>query len=342
MKGRAAFWIGVAALAATAAAGVRLGPRDLGWTEIGRTILAETGLSKGPAPADEVRAIVWHIRIPRVLVGILAGAVLGLAGALLQGILRNPLASPDVVGVSTGGAVGATAALAAGWAAVSVWAVPLCAFAGALGTAFLVFALATRHGRTPVATVILCGLAINSIGGALVSLILSFSVEDWEVGRQIVYWLMGSLTESSWEHVLVLAPFVTACALGAAFLPRELNLVAAGEESARALGVDTVRVTRGALTLAAAGAGAAVAAAGVIGFVGLLVPHMVRLAVGPDHRRLLPASMLFGALFLSAVDLLGRTLLADTSVRLGILTSALGGPFFLILLLRHRRRAETL
>jgi iron complex transport system permease protein len=219
--------------------------------------------------------------------------------------------------------------------------VPLCAFGGALAAAFAVYALATRAGRTPIATVVLCGLAVNSIAGALTSLVLSLSVADWELGRQIVWWLMGSLTDRRWEHVLVVAPFVCVAAPAAALLPRELNLLMLGEESAEALGVDARRVKRLALTLAAATAGAAVAVSGIIGFVGLMVPHLVRLVVGPDHRRLLPLSLVAGALLLSSMDLLSRAWGGAGEIRLGILTSGLGGPFFLLLLLRCRRRAET-
>ncbi len=331
-------------LVATALAGIRYGVADLSYSKILDVVLVETGLrpeDKTTLSAQE-RAIIWHIRLPRVLTGALVGAALALSGALLQGLFRNPMASPGIIGVSTGGALGATSAVALGLSSLGLWAVPLMAFSGALLSGFLVYALATRHGRTPLATLLLCGLAMNSITAALTSLVLSFSVQEWELGRQILFWLMGDLSNRTWEHVAMIAPFLAVCAAVSAFFPRELNLMMTGEESAMSLGVDTVRIKRLLLTVAAAAAGAAVAVAGVIGFVGLLVPHIVRLLLGPDHRQLLPASLLAGAVFLMGMDVLARILLRSQEVRLGILTSGLGGPFFLYLILRYRRRAESL
>jgi len=331
-------------LVATALAGIRYGVADLSYSRILDVVLVETGLrpEDQTALSAQERAIIWQIRLPRVLTGALVGAALALSGALLQGLFRNPMASPGIIGVSTGGALGATSAIALGFSSLSLWAVPLMAFSGALLSGFLVYALATRHGRTPLATLLLCGLAMNSITGALTSLVLSFSVREWEIGRQILFWLMGDLSNRTWEHVAMIAPFLAVCAAASAFFPRELNLMMTGEEAAMSLGVDTVRTKRLLLTVAAAAAGAAVAVAGVIGFVGLLVPHIVRLLLGPDHRRLLPASLLAGAVFLMGMDLLARILLRSQEIRLGILTSGLGGPFFLYLILRHRRRAELL
>lgn len=328
-----ALWL---ALAAVGLASLKLGPVPISWHDVADALLRQDG------PSSAERVIVREIRLPRVLTGMLVGAALALAGALLQGIFRNPLAGPEIVGASTGSALGAVSALALGLGALSVWAVPAFAFAGSLAASFLVYALATRGGRTPIATLVLCGLAINSIAAALTALVLSLSVGNMEVARQIVAWMLGDLTDRSWEHVVVIAPFVCVCALGAGLFPRELNLMTLGEESAAALGVETRRVTRGALVLAAAAAGAATAVAGVVGFVGLMVPHMARLVMGPDHRRLLPACLVAGALMVSAMDLAARTLLPGQEVRLGILTSGLGGPFFLWLLLRCRERAEVL
>lgn len=344
MRSRFVLAVCLVLLVVTALAGIRYGVADLSYSRILDVVLVETGLrpEDQTALSAQERAIIWHIRLPRVLTGALVGAALALSGALLQGLFRNPMASPGIIGVSTGGALGATSAIALGLSSLSLWAVPLMAFSGALLSGFLVYALATRHGRTPLATLLLCGLAMNSITGALTSLVLSFSVQEWEIGRQILFWLMGDLTNRTWEHVAMIAPFLAVCAAASAFFPRELNLMMTGEESAMSLGVDTVRTKWLLLTVAAAAAGAAVAVAGVIGFVGLLVPHIVRLLLGPDHRQLLPASLLAGAVFLMGMDVLARILLRSQEIRLGILTSGLGGPFFLYLILRHRRRAELL
>ncbi|MGH8606823.1 MAG: FecCD family ABC transporter permease [Gammaproteobacteria bacterium] len=344
MRSRFVLVVCLVLLVATALAGIRYGVADLSYSRILDVVLVETGLrpEDQTALSAQERAIIWHIRLPRVLTGALVGAALALSGALLQGLFRNPMASPGIIGVSTGGALGATSAIALGLSSLSLWAVPLMAFNGALLSGFLVYALATRHGRTPLATLLLCGLAMNSITGALTSLVLSFSVREWEIGRQVLFWLMGDLSNRTWEHVAMIAPFLAVCAAVSAFFPRELNLMMTGEESAMSLGVDTVRTKRLLLTVAAAAAGAAVAVAGVIGFVGLLVPHIVRLLLGPDHRQLLPVSLLAGAVFLMGMDVLARILLRSQEIRLGILTSGLGGPFFLYLILRHRRRAELL
>jgi len=323
----------------TALVGIRYGATDIPLSRVCGILLSESGIGTVEATPQE-RAIVWHIRTPRVLTGGLVGAMLALSGVLLQGLFRNPMASPSIIGVSTGGALGATSALAAGLGAVSLWAVPVAAFGGALLSAFVIYALATERGRSPISTLILCGLALNAITGALTSLILSFSVREWEVGRQILFWLMGGLTDRTWEHVGMVAPFALLCFAGAGIFWRELNLMLTGEESALALGVDTSRTKLWILVIAAGSAGAAVAVSGVIGFVGLIVPHIFRLILGPDHRRLIPSCIIGGALFLMAVDLAARMALAREEIRLGIVTSILGGPFFLYLIVRHRKRAE--
>ena len=327
-----------------AALSVRLGVTDIASEKILKVILSELGFlpTEAAGVSAHERAIVWHIRLPRTLTGAFVGASLALSGAMLQGLFRNPMASPVVVGVSTGGALGATGAIALGLGAASIWAVPLSAFAGALVTVLLVSLVATHKGHTPLGALILCGMAMNSIAGALTTLVLSYSVSDFEIARQILFWLMGSLTNRTWEHVLLIAPFFAASAVAAAFFGRELNLMMSGEESAMALGVDTARAKAWTLTIAAASAGAAVAVAGVVGFVGLLVPHIVRMLAGPDHRRLLPLSMAAGAVFVMGMDLLARTLSPAGEIRLGVLSASIGGPFFLYLIVKNRARAEML
>ena len=326
-------------LLALAAASASHGAIDIAPGRTATILAQETGLLAASADIPERdRVVVWFVRTPRVLAAGLVGAALALSGALLQGLFRNPLASPSVIGVSSGAALGATLAIALGLAAVSIWAVPVFACVGAALAGFVVYALATRAGRATLATLLLCGVAVNSITGAATSLVLTLSTQDWEIGQQIVFWLMGGLANRTWEHVGILLPFLAvAVAIGSGFT-RELDVMLTGEESALALGVDTAHTQRWVLVAASGAAGAAVAVAGVLGFVGLIVPHMVRLVYGPGHRSLLPASLWAGAGLLILMDWLSRAVLAPREISLGILTAGLGGPFFLYLLLRYRKR----
>lgn len=282
--------------------------------------------------------IVWHIRLPRVLAAALVGAALALAGAQMQGLLHNPLAAPGIIGVSAGAALGAVLLIASGWATYGVWMLPLGSFVGALIALLSVFLLAQRHENSlhhsPMLTLLLTGIALNALFSALTSLLISLSWVEHEMTREMLFWLMGGLENRTWTHVGLLLPGIL-LGFGLAFHDRrELDLLLTGEENAAALGVAVPSVTYRLLAGIALLTASAVAVAGVIGFVGLIVPHVARLLVGPQHARLLPASALLGALLLVAVDLLARQLSPDGSLRLGILTALLGAPFFLYLLLR--------
>ncbi len=286
----------------------------------------------GVTPTAE--AIVWAMRLPRVLVAALVGAALATAGVQMQGLFRNPLASPDIVGTSAGGALGAVVAIAAGLSAVSPLYVPAFSFAGsalALGT---VYALTARAGRSPILTLLLAGIAIGTLCGALTALVVSLSWKRWEVAQEIAFWLMGGFDSRTWLHVRLLLPCVL-IGIGAAlaYAP-ELDVMSLGDEDARALGVEVYRTTWTLLLAAALLTGAAVAVGGVIGFVGLIVPHAIRLVVGPRHRVLIPACALTGSAFLVAADLLARTINRPEEIRLGIVTAIIGAPYFLRLLLR--------
>ena len=217
-----------------------------------------------------------------------------------------------------------------------VFWLPLFAFAGALAALATVYAVATRAGRTPVATLLLAGIALGSLSTAIATLLISLSVVNWQVANEVVFWLMGGLDNRTWTHVWMCLPPVALGAVAARWHTRDLDLLLLGEESAASLGVDVERVRRTMLATAAMLTGAAVAVSGVIGFVGLIVPHMLRLVLGPSHRTLLPAAMLGGALFLIVCDLLARTVNPPTEIRLGIITAACGAPFFLYLLRRQR------
>lgn len=287
-------------------------------------------------PMDAV--IVLKLRLPRVLVAALVGGALAVSGAVMQGVFRNPMADPGVLGVSSGASLGAVTALALGWATTSMLAIPGLAFVGAVGAAFVVYLIATSTGRTSVATLLLSGIAVGNLATALSALVLSLSVSQFEIGRQIALWLMGGLEGRTWWHVGIATPAILGGSLFLLPYARDLNVLTLGEEAALSLGVDVPRVRRDVLVLASAVTAAAVAVSGSIAFVGLVVPHILRLIVGPDYRALLPTSFLGGAILITGADWAARTLIAPQELRLGVLTSLLGGPFFIYLLIAQRRR----
>lgn len=284
-------------------------------------------------------AIIYLIRFPRVLAAALVGAALALSGVVMQGLFRNPLADAGIIGVLSGGALGGVIVISMGLAATSFVAIPCATFVGALCTAFAVYFFTTRKGRTPLTTLLLVGIAVNSVLASLTSLILSLS-PDYEISRQMHFWLMGGLDGRGWMHVQMVLPFLLVGFLPIQFLSRDLNVLLLGEETAMTLGLNVELVRRLLLALSALLAGAAVAISGTVSFVGLVIPHIMRLIVGPDHRLLLPAAALGGAIFLVWCDLLARTLAPTEELRLGIITAFVGGPFFLHLLLREEKRQQ--
>lgn len=299
--------------------------------------LAMTGLLPGVEwRAEPVwETIILQVRLPRVLLAALVGAGLGVSGAVLQGLFRNPMADPGLIGVSSGAALGAVAALSAGLGAFSPWAVPGAAFAGGTLVVLVVYEVARVGGRTPLSTLLLAGLAVSSLCGAAVSLILTLSEEF--VLRELIFWLMGSLHGKGWQHAAVAAAPI---ALGAAALSgfgRELNLLLSGEAEAKAMGVPVERTKGALLLLSSFVTGVAVSMSGVVSFVGLMVPHLVRLGWGADHRLLTPASALAGAAFLMLADLVARTAVRPAELQLGVVTAFVGVPFFLYLLRKRRR-----
>lgn len=294
---------------------------------------------------DAMRTVVWNVRAPRVLQGLLAGAMLACAGVLLQALFRNPLADPALIGVSAGAALGAVAVIVLGatWLAglskaLGVWTLPVAAFTGALGTAALVFALARRDGLLDPTTMLLCGIAVNALTGAGIGL-MTYLATDEQL-RNLTFWTLGSLGAASWGSLGGVAPAALLLALALPWLVRPLNALLLGESEALHLGVAVERLKRWCVVLAAAGAGAVVAVCGVIGFIGLVAPHMARLLAGPDHRTALPLAALLGATLLTAGDLVARTAVRPAELPIGILTALLGAPFFLWLL-RHRTGAWT-
>ena len=325
--------IGLAA--ASLLVGVGVGAVPIAPEDAIAIILRHLGLDTGATVDPQDDAILWLIRLPRVLLGALVGGALAAAGAALQGVFRNPLADPGLIGVASGASLGAVAAIVLGVTAVVPGGLQIAAFVGGVLAALLVYSLARYEGRTETVTLILTGVAVTAIVGAAIGLLLA-RADDAEL-RDVIFWSLGSLGGATWPLVGATAPFVLIGIAVAWARARHLDLMALGEREARNLGVDTER-TRIVLVLGLALAtGAAVAAAGVIAFVGLVVPHLVRLAAGPAHRLVVPASALAGAALVVFADVAARTVAAPVELPLGVITSLTGGPFFLWLLWRTRR-----
>ncbi|MFJ9621792.1 FecCD family ABC transporter permease [Streptomyces sp. NPDC101181] len=281
-------------------------------------------------------SVLWNVRFPRVALALLVGASLGCAGALMQGVFGNPLAEPGVIGISAGAAVGAVASIALGLTFFGNWTITVFAFVAGLATVLLVYALSRSGGRTEVVTLILTGIAVNAFAGALIGLFIFFA--DNAQITQITFWQLGSLSQATWPKVLAVLPCAVAGLLIAPFYARKLDLLALGERPARHLGVDVERLRIVLVLVVALLTAAAVAVAGIISFVGLLVPHLLRMANGPGHRFLVPGSALGGAVVLVAGDLGARTVAAPAELPLGVLTALFGSPFFFWLLRRTRRK----
>jgi iron complex transport system permease protein len=305
--------------------GVRFGAVHLTSQEI-LAILSGRGDSS-------TRFIVLELRLPRVLLGMLVGGGLALAGAVLQALLRNPLAEPYILGISGGAAAGVVAVLALGLASTASWFLPSAAFGGALLAIALVFGVAaSADRRLDVRVLLLAGVVVGAFFSACIALILSLS--DAPTVRTAILWMMGSLSGAGWRTVAIVAVYTLPAAFLLMGLARALNVMAIGEETASYLGTEVERTKRVAYCVASLLAAAGVAFTGVIGFVGLVVPHAVRLLTGPDHRTLLPLSFLAGAAFLALTDLVARTALAPTEIPIGVITAFIGVPFFLFLLRR--------
>lgn len=329
---------------------------------LGAAALALLALGAGAVgiPAAEVAGILWRaatggadasvsretlvvlsIRLPRILLGFLVGATLAVAGALMQGLFRNPLADPGLVGVSAGSGLAAAATIVLGdvYLAPLIGRLPFAllpagAFLGGLSATLVLYAIATRQGRTSVATMLLAGVALGALAGAATGVLVYVS-DDRQL-RDLTFWSLGSLGGATWAKVAVSAPLAVLLACCLPMLGRGLNVLALGEAEAFHLGVPVQRLKAAVIVLTALAVGTSVAAAGVIGFVGIVVPHLIRLASGPDHRTLLPLTALLGGTLLVGADVVARTVVAPAELPIGIVTAAIGAPFFLWLLMRRR------
>ena len=334
-RARAVHWMLAGALALACIASLEVGATDV-------TLSAMLGkILQGQALSHMEQVVLFDIRLPRLAMGVLVGAALAVSGAAMQGLFRNPLADPGIVGVGAGAGLGAILAIVLG-ALLPVWLIdltgnqltPFAAFLGGWGATILLYKVSTRHGRTSVATMLLAGIALGALAGAL-SGILVYVADDRQL-RDLTFWGLGSLAGASWAKVLGAGPMIL-LALGAAMmLGRGLNGLALGEATAAHIGIDVQRMKSIAILAVAGATGAAVAVSGGIGFIGIVVPHLLRLGFGPDHRTLLPNAALMGATLLILADVIARVVIAPAELPIGIVTAVLGAPVFLWILLKRK------
>jgi iron complex transport system permease protein len=306
-------------------------------------VMADLWTGRSIAQIDQI--ILLQIRLPRLLTGILVGASLAVSGAVMQGLFRNPLADPGLLGVSAGASLGAIAAIVLGAGlppALAAWAgwhlVPIAAFGGGWISMITLYIIATRQGRTSIATMLLAGIALAAMVGALSGLIVYNATDDQL--RDLTFWGLGSLAGASWAKITAAGPIIIAALAAAPFLARGLNGLALGEAAAGHIGIRVQRIKAAAILTTAAATGASVAISGGIGFVGIVVPHLLRLIQGPDHRWLLVNSALLGAMSLAAADMVSRSVIAPAELPIGIITAIIGGPFFMWVLLSNRRMLD--
>lgn len=321
----------VVALICASVASLSSGASDTSLGQVMRDLLAGQGIGARD------RIVLVDIRLPRLIMGGLIGAALAVSGALLQGLFRNPLADPGIVGVSAGAGLGAVSAIVLGGLlpfATGTWLVPLAAFAGAWVSTMLLYRVATRQGRTSVATMLLAGIALGAMTSALTGILVYFA-DDTQL-RDFTFWTMGSLAGAGWAKLAIAAPLLLVTLCAAPLLASGLNGLALGEAAAGHIGIAVQRVKAMAVLTVALATGTSVALSGGIGFVGIIVPHLLRLISGPDHRHLLPNAALLGATVLILADMVSRAVIAPAELPIGIVTAVTGGPFFLWVLLRNR------
>lgn len=336
---RSLHWVLAGGLALACIASLQIGATDV-------TLFAMLAkLAQGEPLSHMERVVLFDIRLPRLAMGVLVGAALAVSGAAMQGLFRNPLADPGIVGVGAGAGLGAILAIVLG-TLLPVWMidrignqlVPVAAFLGGWGSTILLYRVSTRQGQTSVATMLLAGIALGALAGAL-SGILVYIADDQQL-RDLTFWGLGSLAGASWAKVLSAGPLILLSIGGALMLGRGLNGLALGEATAAHISIHVQRLKSVAILAVAGATGAAVAVSGGIGFIGIVVPHLLRLASGPDHRTLLLNSALLGATLLILADVIARVVIAPAELPIGIVTAVLGAPVFLWILLRRRGLVE--
>ncbi|WP_306113442.1 iron ABC transporter permease [Roseovarius sp. MMSF_3305] len=331
---RAHLWLALF-LAASCVASLAIGASGTSlWSALGRLIAGE------PLTQME-RVVLWDIRLPRMVLGVLVGAALAVSGTVLQGLFRNPLADPGIVGITAGASLGAISAIVFGASlplalrsSIGMYLIPLLACLGSWVSVLLLYSVSTRNGRTSVATMLLAGIALAALAGALVGVMI-YVADDQQL-RDLTFWQLGSLGGATWTKIATAGPIIGVAVIGAVTLGASLNGIALGEATALHLGIPVQRAKNLAILAVAAATGAAVAVSGGIGFVGIVVPHLLRLATGPDHKPLLVNAALLGGGLLIWADVLSRVVIAPAELPIGIVTAILGAPVFLWILLRRR------
>ncbi|MEM1105622.1 MAG: iron ABC transporter permease [Pseudomonadota bacterium] len=325
--------------------GVLLGPLEIGLGDMATVLASQVGLADASEVSRVKQGVIENIRMPRVILGAFVGAALGVAGAAMQGFFRNPLADPGLIGVSTGGALAAVAVIVLGGtllapvlALLGNFSLPFVAFFGSLAAVALIYQVSLVDGRVVVATMLLAGVAANALAAAGIGY-MTFLADDVQL-RDLTFWTLGSLGGAIWERVVPALFLIGISIAGLVTLARPMNALLLGEADAAHLGVNVEALKLRAAVFTALGVGAATAVCGVIGFIGLVVPHLVRLMTGPDHRYVLPGSALLGAALILFADLAARLVVAPAELPLGVVTAALGAPFFFWLLLKDKTKGS--
>ncbi len=315
-----------------------LGPADISFKESAGIILSKVPFFQNWFPADDYsyvhQTIIWSLRMPRIVLAALVGGALGVVGGTLQGFFKNPMADPYVMGVSSGAALGATIAIVSGTAGfLGMMRIPVFSFVGAFLTTWIVYSLARVGQKVVVSALLLSGVALSAFLSAIMSFLMVFNAEEID---KVYLWLMGSFANKNWEHVQISAPFVLIGVVCLLLFAKEMNALVFGDSTAQHLGIDLAKTQIIILIFTSLTTAGAVAVCGSIGFVGLIIPHVVRILVGPDHRILLPLSFLLGGTFLVVTDTFARTFLAPIEIPVGVITAMFGGPFFIYLLKRKK------
>ncbi len=322
-----------------------VGAMDIPIRQVIWTVLDITGIYHSDQLDEQYKGVLAIVRMPRVLMGALIGAALGIAGAAIQGVFRNPLAEPGLIGISAGASLMSALVImleATLLAGVSVWIgyylLPISAFTGAIVASWLVYSISKTDGKPQIATMLLAGIAINALAGALTGLI-SFLADDQQL-RSITFWMLGSLAGATGETLLSVGPFMLIPVLLLPFQGKMLNAFVLGESQAEQLGMRPAVIKRRIVFLSTLAVGAAVSVSGIIGFVGLLVPHIIRLIGGVDNRYVLPASAILGALVLTIADMLSRIIMPPIELPIGVITALLGTPVFIYILIRDKKKLQ--
>lgn len=341
MKGL--FVLLIALIAGVCCWAIGSGAIHIGPLQVFGILCHKAGLPVNISFTEQQENVLWIIRMPRVLMALLIGGTLSVCGAAMQGLFRNPLADPSLIGISSSASTAAVLMIVLGskffdayQSMLGQYSLNIATFLGALLATVLIYRFSQQQGRTNVGIMLLAGVAMNAISGAVTSFI-TLSANDQQL-RSVTFWMMGSLGGANWTNVAGILPFCLACIAGLPLFSKALNAFSLGEQDAAYLGIGTERLKTMVMLLCAMGVGASVAVSGIIGFVGLVVPHIMRMIIGPEHRRLLWASAMGGAILLVLADLLSRTVAQPVEIPIGIITAMAGGPFFLYLLFREKKR----